>query len=444
MAAYVLDMNDSELRIARIGGEAHDVVAQSMGFALIEDRVIRFGQAALQLFRLHPRQVNNQFWNRLSTDPLPSRGPNTANHADLVYRHFQELVRDGAITGDDEFVIATPGTTTNEQLGLLLGIAAETGVTVSGLVDAALVASIVHPAPKRLLHVDVSLHRAVVTELTRTDGLARQRVDEIAELGLTNLLDAWVNVIADRFVRDARFDPLSIASTDQQVYNQLYAWLQDPARPRDFSIDIDHRGALRHTEMNIETLIDRVTPRYRMLDRHAEAATVFLSHRAARLPGLTEHLAPRAARVVLLDRMDLFRGVAAHQSLIRSDPQSLRLITRLPVLPVMGLERDVLPSPTTLRRDPERPTHVLFGSDAVAIGQHLVLGRDGFPELPGDFPSEAVQIVVNTNAMQLKLQDGTQVTLDGVATHSGATLAKGAVLEVAGARFQLIRTRSSP
>jgi len=302
----------------------------------------------------------------------------------------------------------------------------------------------VHPAPKRLLHVDVSLHRAVVTELTRTDGLARQRVDEIAELGLTNLLDAWVNVIADRFVRDARFDPLSIASTDQQVYNQLYAWLQDPARPRDFSIDIDHRGALRHTEMNIETLIDRVTPRYRMLDRHAEAATVFLSHRAARLPGLTEHLAPRAARVVLLDRMDLFRGVAAHQSLIRSDPQSLRLITRLPVLPVMGLERDVLPSPTTLRRDPERPTHVLFGSDAVAIGQHLVLGRDGFPELPGDFPSEAVQIVVNTNAMQLKLQDGTQVTLDGVATHSGATLAKGAVLEVAGARFQLIRTRSSP
>ncbi|MCX7063561.1 MAG: hypothetical protein NT024_03115, partial [Proteobacteria bacterium] len=288
MAAYVLDMNDSELRIARIGGEAHDVVAQSMGFALIEDRVIRFGQAALQLFRLHPRQVNNQFWNRLSTDPLPSRGPNTANHADLVYRHFQELVRDGAITGDDEFVIATPGTTTNEQLGLLLGIA-----------------------------------------LTRTDGLARQRVDEIAELGLTNLLDAWVNVIADRFVRDARFDPLSIASTDQQVYNQLYAWLQDPARPRDFSIDIDHRGALRHTEMNIETLIDRVTPRYRMLDRHAEAATVFLSHRAARLPGLTEHLAPRAARVVLLDRMDLFRGVAAHQSLIRSDPQSLRLITRL-------------------------------------------------------------------------------------------------------------------
>ena len=98
MTTYVLDMNDSELRIARVGNDAYEVIAQSTGFALIEDRTILFGDTALKQFRLHPRQINNQFWNRLSMDPLAVRGPNTANHADLVYRHFDELVRQAAVT----------------------------------------------------------------------------------------------------------------------------------------------------------------------------------------------------------------------------------------------------------------------------------------------------------------------------------------------------------
>ncbi len=124
-------------------------------------------------------------------DPLAVRGPNTANHADLVYRHFDELVRQARITRDDDFVIATPGTTSNEQLGLLLGIAAETGVTVSGLVDSGARRKRRAPTPKRALHVDVFLHRAVVTELTRPIRCTRRGSKKIAELGLASLLDAW-------------------------------------------------------------------------------------------------------------------------------------------------------------------------------------------------------------------------------------------------------------
>ena len=445
MTSYVLDMNDSELRIARIGADAPpEAVAQSSGFAIIDERNIRFGDAAMQQFRLHPRQVNHHYWNRMNTDPLAVRGPNTANHADLVYRHFAELVREAALTASDDFIIATPGTTSNEQLGLLLGIATEAGVTVSGLVDAALAASVMHATPKRAVHVDVFLHRAVVTELTKTDGLARARVDEVAELGLANLSDAWVNVIADRFVRDARFDPLSIAAADQQLYNQLHAWLGDPARPKEFGVDVDLRGSLRRADLSVDALISKVVQRYRMLDRFAEGAVVLLSHRAARLPGLTEHVASNAARVISLDRMDLFRGIATHQALIHSDPSALRLVTRLPVQTVPGFEREAPPPPTALRLPPERPTHVLLGSDAVAIGQSLTFGREAFPELPVDFPRDSVQIVANSAGVQLRLADGTAALLDGDVALNGIHIAKGAVLEVAGARFQLIRTRSGP
>src|SRR5512143_4187627 len=183
MATYVLDMNDGDLRVARVDADAGDIVAQSIGFAMIGDRAIGFGEGAMQQFRLHPRQVNNQYWNRLNTDPLAVRGPNTANHADLVYRHFVELLREASAGPADELVIATPGTTSNEQLGLLLGIAGQAGITVSGRVDTALASSVLHPSPKRVLHVDVFLHRAVVTEMTKTDGLARQRVEAVAERG---------------------------------------------------------------------------------------------------------------------------------------------------------------------------------------------------------------------------------------------------------------------
>src|ERR1700751_179662 len=119
MTTYVLDMNDSELRIARLAADASEIVAQSSGFAMIDGSIV-FGEAALRQFRLHPPKINNQFWNRLNTEPLPTRGPNAANHADLVFRHFAELIRDAKLGAGDDCFIATPGTTTNDQLGLLL------------------------------------------------------------------------------------------------------------------------------------------------------------------------------------------------------------------------------------------------------------------------------------------------------------------------------------
>ena len=299
MTTYVLDMNDSELRIARMGADTTDVVAQSNGFAIIDERNIRFGDAAMQQFRLHPRQVNNHYWNRMNTDPLAVRGPNTANHADLVYRHLADLVREAAIAAGDDFVIATPGTTSNEQLGLLLGITAEAGVTVAGLVDAALAASALHGTPKRAVHVDVFLHRAVVTELTKAEGLARSRVDEVAELGLANLSDAWVNVIADRFVRDARFDPLSIAAADQQLYNQLHAWLADLARPKEFGVDVDLRGSLRHADLSVDALISKgiaALPHARPIHRRDGGAAV-ASRRSPAGPGGARRIERGARRI---------------------------------------------------------------------------------------------------------------------------------------------------
>jgi hypothetical protein len=437
MKRFLLDMNDSELRIAQIG-ERIDVVTQSCGFALIDGREVVIGERAMQQFRLHPRQANNQFWHRLSTDALPVRGPDTATFADLVYRQLQELARQAQIGPDDELFVAVAGSTSADQLGLLVGIAGELGLQVFGLTDAAVAAS-AHAPNAPLRHLDVQLHRLVVTELTRRDDcIARERIHDIAELGLIGLMEAWINVLADRFVRDTRFDPLSIAATDQQLSTQLDRWLRDVPQRRNLSVEIQHEGTQRRAELPIEALAAKVAPRYRVLDPLVHAQPVAVSHRGARLPGLVEHLSGIASQVRVLDESALFDGFARATSAIRSGPDALRLVTRLPFTPAAT---DVAKAAPAAARDV--PSHVLHGHDAVPLFDGIELdaqsfGRDNRQPLPS-----APRVIAREGAYLLELGTNPDIRLNGLEARSGTLLAKGDVVDVAGERFEFIGVRSA-
>jgi len=436
VASYLLDMNDSELRIARIT-DAVDVVVQSLGFALVESGGVTVGEGALQQFRLHPRQANNQFWNRLSTDALPVRGPDTATFADLVYRQLREMAMQAKIGAADELHVAVAGSTTADQLGLLVGIAGEIGLTVRGLADAAIIASAHSQTPPPQRHIDVQLHRIVVTELTTDDGaIARQRTHEIAELGLAGLMEAWINVLADRFVRDTRFDPLSIAATDQQLYSQLYRWLGDVPRRANMAVEIQHEGTLRRAELPGEALAAKVAPRYRLLDALVHGLPVALSHRAARLPGLLEHLRGIASAALVLEPGAVFDGFANAQRSIRSEPDALRLVTRLPFASSTSSGAPAAAAPAR-----DLPSHVLFGHEAVPLHDGLYLDSEWFAATAPMASSTAPRIVAREGAFVLELGPAGDVRLNGREAVSGTLLTKGDVVDVAGARFQFISVR---
>ena len=67
-----------------------------------------------QQARRAPRDINNRFWHRLSTQPLsPALGP--ARHtADLVHAHLEALL--GDLGGD--LTLAIPGAMESGQLSL--------------------------------------------------------------------------------------------------------------------------------------------------------------------------------------------------------------------------------------------------------------------------------------------------------------------------------------
>ncbi len=358
---YVLEINDSDLSL-----HANQKLAyRGPGIALVRENEILFGEPALRLSRAHPRQTNQQYFARMNADPLPYPVSNAANHADLVYLHLKqlnELIR----REPGDLVLAVPAILSADQLGVLLGIVQECGMAVSGFVDAAVAAASVSELPSRVCHLDMHLQRTCVTRLEIGAEVARTGADEVADCGLAHLLEGWVNVIADRFVRDTRFDPLHAADTEQQLYNQVYDWaMGQSGQNGEIGIEIEYRDQIRRVEVSRSQLEDKARQRFTHLtERLPENAHLALSARTARLPGLTAHLSSHGWACSALDDSALATGCAANASSIRAEDGRLRLVSQLPVRHDGGELSPATSSP----EESGRPTHVLVDACAVPIG----------------------------------------------------------------------------
>ena len=119
MVTYVIELSDADIKVATAG----EIVLHSPGYALVKDTQIEVGEAAYNQARLHPRRAHNQFWHRLSLDPLTHPTPYYRHHADLVHAHLKHIAEQ--LEDSAEAVFAVPGSYSKEQLSLLLGVVQE-------------------------------------------------------------------------------------------------------------------------------------------------------------------------------------------------------------------------------------------------------------------------------------------------------------------------------
>ena len=228
-----LELIDAGLTLAQQRGDDAALLAEAPGVALLEETTTLTGQPAAQRVRVKPLQAQTNYWRALSTESLtrPSRLVRTT--ADVAFAQASELL--GPHKSDGEGVLlAIPAGYTREQLGLLLGVINETGVNVAGVVDAALAACSLEPAPARALHLDLELHQALLTVLDYAGtkggagdrgGLKRNRYEIAPRHGLMALHQTWMQMIAENFVRNTRFDPLHDAASEQRLLDLLPEWL---------------------------------------------------------------------------------------------------------------------------------------------------------------------------------------------------------------------------
>ena len=295
--------------------------------AIVRNDELIFGEQAVRLARIHPQQANQQYFNRMNGDPLPQPVRRAANHADLVYLHLQELAASNA----DDAVLAVPGTLTGDQLGVLLGICQEAGVDVSGFVNAAVAAVSTTAIPERVVYLDVFLQHMLLSELGINDEIRHERSFEVRDCGFANLMDGWMNLIADRFVQETRFDPLHTAASEQQLYNQVYDWVLGAHIRTEVAFQVAHDEQQRRVEVPRSQLEQKAAQRVdRLIDALPDRKPLVLSARAARLPGLTQHLKQAGFEVILLAADAVAAGCNQHLELVRTVDTELRLVNRLP------------------------------------------------------------------------------------------------------------------
>ena len=229
----LLDCNDASLRLWNDGD-----ALWSPGVVWLSGDRYQFGEPAWEQARRAPREVNNRYWHRLSTQPLsPALGP--ARHtADLVHAHLEALLN--GISGD--ITLAIPGAMEPGQLSLLLGILQTLPVTASGVVHRSALAGAV--TGQSCAHVELQLHQASITDVTVDNGVARAGETQLLPgYGLLGLMDDIVERIGEQFVAQTRFDPQRRAETEQALYLQLPELLRSLGTQNEISCSVEGHTA---------------------------------------------------------------------------------------------------------------------------------------------------------------------------------------------------------
>jgi len=450
---FASHLNDAGVTLLSDQGIAY----REPGFALLEDDQLTTGNAAFLRARINPRRIQHRYWSELETTALADRRFGHLSAADLVSRQLEQMwsATDGS---DSEMIVAVPGYMDSSNLGLLLGIAGELGLSFVTLVDAAVAATRRQYVGAVPVHIDISLHGTTLSRLSQDGQVQIEQAETLAGCGVHALYDTWLNTVAEAFVQQSRFDPLHTAATEQILLNKLGKWLALAAKQDVVEIELEHAG-LTHTA-NIEslTLIAAAAPYYQMivnklrvLYRADDLPAMQITDRVARLPGLTQMLkAHVGGEVFALEPGATARGALARCRDSQSSGAGISLLRQLPWdQSAFSVERPELDDAKG-----NAPTHVLFQNTAYAIDTSpLVVGAQAqesgrfvplLIEMPG--VSRRHCSVYRTNA-QCIVEDHSRygTFVNGHRINGSTVLQVGDLMRIGspGFEFQLITTQGN-
>ena len=372
MGLLAAHLNDAGILVVN----SDKILYHEPGFALLEDDHVITGAEAYSNASLKPRRIQNRFWSDLQAEPLPDRRFHHLSAADLVSRQLEHIWQTVAKPGD-RLAIAVPAYMTSENLGLLLGIAAELEIPIVAMTDAAVCATRRHYEHAIPVHIDLSLHSSLLTRLMQEGEVQVDRSAIIDDSGLLLLYENWLKTIAEAFVQQSRFDPLHTAETEQILRAKMPGWMMAACSQKVVSVDVEYRGTTHTAEVEALEFVASAAPVYqgivsslRALFRSEETPAIQLSDRAARMPGLAETLKTRVGgEVFLLEAGATARGLINRCSAERKGG-GITLSRRLP-----WDQSPVIVESADTGGNGGQPTHLLFGHNAFSLlGEPLVLG----------------------------------------------------------------------
>ena len=404
----LLDCNDASLRLWRDGQDTF-----LMGIAWFSEGRYQFGQTAWRQARRAPREVNNRYWHRLSTQPLsPALGP--ARHtADLVHAHLETLLAD--VSG--ELVLVIPGAMEPAQLSLLLGIIGTLPVTPCAVVHRS--ALIGTGLAETCVHVELHLHQASITPVQIGDGMATAGETQLLPgFGLLGLMDDLAEIIGQQFVSQTRFDPQRRADTEQALYEQIPALLQALATQSEVSCVVEGHtarisaDALRGVGRRFSAALAPLIP--------DDISLVAFDSLLSSLPGLSLSSQQGQPLCTLPVSPDAILAGANHLS---SNSGELVFQRRVACAGVSPSDTAASPAPAAETRG---VTHYLVAGRALAM-------------TPGTTLAPGVSV---TGATTITVTQGTEAQVNGHGVNGDVTLAADDRLTVADIEVRFITVES--
>ena len=288
--SHLLELNDWHLSCYTPRGQC---IYQQAAAAFAQADQLVFGDQALAQSRIQPQTFNVQYLSRLSTETLPRKIGPAQNYADLIYYHLRSIQSEHTL---NDLVIAAPAYYSDEQLGLLLGIADEAGLNIQGFVDSALGYAIQTRTDTQHIF-DIGLNQSNLSELRVKQGQIHVGSYNVFEgNGILGIVDAWLHVIASAFLQTSRFDPLHSAATEQQVFDQALGWITQ-GLPSDPQVSLDVDGHPRKADIPHAALISALRQRLSIAE-FTNITTLGLTPRTNSVPGLNGLLSEISGDVV--------------------------------------------------------------------------------------------------------------------------------------------------
>ncbi len=390
MSSVAVHLNDAVVTLI----DNSRVLYREPGFALLEDENLTTGSKAFKQARINPRLIQHRYWSELSTEALQDSRFSHLTAADLASRQLEQMKSQ---TESRDWVFVVPSHMTTQQLGLLLGIANEQDINVISMIDSAVAATRRQFRGAVPVHVDIGLHSANLVRMSQPGRAQVERTENVAECGTYALFDIWLNVVAEAFVDQSRFDPLHTAATEQLLLNNLAGWLAEASRTDSVQMQVEYGASKYEAEIESLRLIGAVAPVYqqissklRALFRADDVPAVQVTDRVVRLPGLADMLTSHVGgEIFSLEAGATPRGALARCMGSEAQSGAVNLIRQLPwdqaaiELATEVVEKPSIGSPTHLLYGDIayelRNSPLVFGSEEVSGGAMVMLGS----EMPG-------------------------------------------------------------
>jgi hypothetical protein len=354
------------------------IVYREPGFALLEDDHLTTGNSAFLKARINPRRIQHRFWSALEVTPLADQRFSHLSAADLVSRQLEQMwaATDGS---DRNLIVAVPAYMDSSNLGLLLGVAGELGLSFVTLVDAAVAATRREYVGAVPVHIDISLHGTTLSRLTQGGQVQIEQSESLPGCGVHALYDTWLNAVAEAFVQQSRFDPLHTAATEQILLNKLGKWLALASKQETVQLELEHAGLVHNASIESLSLIAAAAPYYQMivsklraLYRADELPAMQITDRVARLPGLAQMLKTHVGgEVFALEPGATARGALARCRNSQISGSGVNLLRQLP----WDQSSFTVERPEIDQVLGNAPTHLLYQNTAFAIdASPLVIG----------------------------------------------------------------------